>query len=400
MISNRGRYLIVILLVFWITLLQSDGFAELTMVRTQQGYKPIELFRIGDYAVLVADGGQLKPYSITHTMSYVADCFIKIQIKDICVCAAPNQKFFSCTRNEWVSANALKISEQLLCGSGKTIEVSAVETVHKRQRMHTFSVQTSHVYCVTPYEIIAHNIDPVCTVPLIALSAACPPAAAVVAAPVAVCSLLSCIMFCLHKRSQRNTVNNNGCFSPDIQLQQSKMPNVKGCYHSVPECPVVCDIKVGKETEITKITPYINPEAGKDDIKYVFPIAEQEKITSHHMAQTQNDCDESKRYAGPWYNRTEDWIKEYPFGQKIKKSLERSGYINQGKRAFEVLENVEGCNGFQKGDYVVIDAMHKDHLEVFGKDRKWKNVANFDGTFNTEKTKQGSNDARQPLVRG
>jgi hypothetical protein len=77
--------------------------------------------------------------------------------------------------------------------------------------------------------------------------------------------------------------------------------------------------------------------------------------------------------------------------------LERSTYTNQGKRAFKVIENIENCKGFKKGDYIVVDALHKDHLEVFGKDRKWKSVANFYGAKNIEKTNQGKREPRQPL---
>ena len=106
---------------------------------------------------------------------------------------------------------------------------------------------------------------------------------------------------------------------------------------------------------------------------------------------------DEKRYNGPKYNRTEDWIKEHPFGQKIKKSLERSAYTNQGKRVFKVIKNVENCDGFKKGDYIVVDALHQDHLEVFNKRGQWIGVANFDGTKNIEKTNQGKAESRGSL---
>jgi hypothetical protein len=164
----------------------------------------------------------------------------------------------------------------------------------------------------------------------------------------------------------------------------------------VQDVPFVCDVKAGKETETTKITPYINPEVISTHISCEFPVAGVEKPVLHHAATQQSDCDENKRYDGPWYHRTEDWIKKF----KEKDKLERSMYINQGKRAFELLEDIEGYDGFKKGDFVVIDALHNDHLEVFGKNLKWKHVANFDGTKNIEKTKQGEKEPRQPLKIG
>lgn len=103
-------------------------------------------------------------------------------------------------------------------------------------------------------------------------------------------------------------------------------------------------------------------------------------------------------YLGPQYDRTEDWIKEHPFGQKIAKSLKSSKYTNQGKRVFRVIEEIEDCQGFKKGDFIVVDALHKDHLEVFDKLGKWIGVANFDGTKNNDKTMQGKKEARGNLA--
>lgn len=66
------------------------------------------------------------------------------------------------------------------------------------------------------------------------------------------------------------------------------------------------------------------------------------------------------------YVRTEDWINEDPFGQKIKSSLKRSQFINQGKRVYKVVGDIEKFDGFiEKGDFLVLDGFHKDHLEVF-----------------------------------
>lgn len=75
-------------------------------------------------------------------------------------------------------------------------------------------------------------------------------------------------------------------------------------------------------------------------------------------------------------------------------------YINQGKRAYELTKKIEDCGGFKEGDYVVVDALHNDHLEVFDKKGKWKQVANFDGTMNDEKTRQGRKEPRDRLQIG
>ncbi len=383
-------------MLLWFGLLQPDGFAEHTLVKYEYGFKPIQQFIVGNNVVVVAEGGQLQQNSISHTMSYVADCFIKIQIKDICVCAAPDQKFYSCTRNDWVNAQALHVSEQLLCGSGNIVSVDAVEMVHKQQKMHAFTVETSHIFCVTPYEIIAHNVDPVFTMgtATATLAVACPPAGIAAAVVQGVAwTVLGCVMFCKHRKAHRYELQHKGCFSPESR-NGTTAPIATGCYEPVQNVPIVCDIKAGKAdlpTQFVHEIPETNVDKGCQ-----FPIHVEQPVT-HHAATTQTENGENKRYEGPWYNRTEDWIKEHPFGQKIKDYLERTEHINQGKRVFRVTRKIEGCDGFNKGDFVVIDGLHNDHLEVFNKRGKWIRVANFDGTINHEKTTQGEKDQRVPL---
>jgi hypothetical protein len=420
--SMQHRLLMRFIWIFvlsWIIVLQPDGFAERTLVRGLHGLKPIEQFVAGNCVVVVADGGQLQPHSINRTMSYVAHHFIKIQIKDVCVCAAPHQKFYSCTRNDWVSACELQVSEQLLCGNGKVVCVDAVETVHKQQKMHTFSVETSHIFCVTPYEIIAHNSESMMNIAgaaTTALTFACPPAG--IAARIGqaiVFGVVTCVMFCVRRKCRDNATKHAGCFPPRMNFNDAqKNKNKTGCHHPVPDCPVVCDIQAGQRLveAANKPTSYEKPEAIDANCK--FPVAKQGASSLHDTATatqqsdvdkakhsaSQNDSDKEKRYDGPKYHRTEDWIKEHPFGQQIKNDLIRSGYVNQGKRAFEVLKNIDECTSFKKGDYVVIDALHKDHLEVFDKSTKWKQVANLDGTLNVEKTNRGKKESRRQLERG
>ena len=232
---------------------------------------------------------------------------------------------------------------------------------------------------------------------ILALSAAYPPAAVVVAvAEVVALGIAGVGMYCAHQKLAKNK-KFDGCFSQDDVLKQSQNT---GCYPvHIPynrdlNLPPGCIITVEKPRTTEALAPE-KPE-GMDDV-CAFPIEVVCDSTMHHYEANKDDGDEKKQYNGPWYNRTEDWINEHPFGQKIKKLLDRSQYTNQGKRAFKVIENIENCDGFKKGDYIVIDAMHKDHLEVFDRYGDWKSVANFNGTRNEKKTEQGKQEPRQRL---
>jgi hypothetical protein len=111
---------------------------------------PVQKLSAGDNVVPIIDGGQLQSDSISRAMSYVVDHFIQVQIKDICVCAAPDHKFYSCTRQDWVSASELQVSEQLLCGNGNVVTVDAIQTIHKHETIYSYPVEIKHVLCVMP----------------------------------------------------------------------------------------------------------------------------------------------------------------------------------------------------------------------------------------------------------
>ena len=71
------------------------------------------------------------------------------------------------------------------------------------------------------------------------------------------------------------------------------------------------------------------------------------------------------------------------FGRKLKQSLRKTKIQYNGQAVYEVVE--KGVDGLNKGDLVYLDGLHMDHLEVFDKKRKIKDVLNLDGTSNIDK---------------
>jgi len=258
--------------------------------------------------------------------------------------------------------------------------------------VHTRSLHVDE-HMASPYEPAVAGSQAV----VLFLAAVCPPVAVV--AEIAALGAAGFVFYYVHRRSQKN---NPPCFS--LEPVQDCIPTKHvPCFtpaEVAKQYSGPCVIRVDNQYKPAEPTPYLKSD--EVSVGCEFPI---EVVTVSTLAfqDTQKDVSpknsetENKRYEGPYYARTEDWIKDHPFGQKIKNSLERSIYTNQGKRAFEVVKKIENCDGFKKGDYVVVDALHKDHLEVFGKGREWKSVANFDGTMNVEKTEQGRKESRRPL---
>ncbi|HLW72428.1 MAG TPA: polymorphic toxin-type HINT domain-containing protein [Candidatus Babeliales bacterium] len=166
---------VFISLLLCTNLLEAEGFLAGTVVYTTEGIKPIEQICVKDS--IVGDD-QIKLSLVLDTVCNVVDYYIKIYAEDVVVCSACDQKFYVSNKNRWISAVELDISDELLCCDGKIVCVHAIEVVHEFQKMYTLSVDINHIFCVTHYRIIAHNVEPVCgTAIVVTLSFVCPPAA-------------------------------------------------------------------------------------------------------------------------------------------------------------------------------------------------------------------------------
>ena len=378
-------------LIFFVNILHADGFVAGTLVHTEDGLIPIEYCTVGD---LILNKQALTTCPISHIISYAANHFVNITIDDECVGISASQRLYAINKNGWVYASILEVSDQLLCGNGEIVVIKKIETIQESQKIYALSIKTDHTFCVGRYGIVVHNVEPVATTAAaIAMSIVCPPAGAAIAiGEIIALGAVGIGMYCMHKKIQKQRKEKEGCFSDNSSINKSPdcaMPRIPVEEHAV------CKIPINSTDELNEIIPYKKSE--ELDVGCALLIEVPKDTYVHQHDAKKDDCREEDQYTGPWYNRTEDWINEHPFGQKIKKSLERSRYTNQGKRAFKVIENIQNCDGFKKSDYVVVDAMHKDHLEVFDKRGRWVRVANFNGTKNNEKTKQGEKEFRGPL---
>jgi hypothetical protein len=374
--------------------LQADGFVAGTLVHTQHECIPIEQCKIGD-VVLARDRDGFRNDFITQINQFCANSLVKINTEGECLHTSQNQRFYVINKKEWVRACELQPFDMLLCMGREFVFVFHVAAIAVgKQKIFALSVEPNHTFCVGMHAIVAHNMEPAsATTMVVTLSTLCPPAATIVAVAEAVTLGISgFIMYRAHKKSEKNK-KNDGCFS---EWSSEDVPKNKSCYPSYPVAidPVIGCGKVENPINTIEIIPYMQLEDINDSCNFPIEVVEQSVFCA---TVTLDEGKDNRQYGGPWYNRTEDWINEHPFGKKIRSSLIRSDFTNQGKRAFKVVKKIENCDGFNKGDYLVIDALHQDHLEIFGANHKWKHVANFDGTKNEKKTEQGKKELRRPL---
>ena len=196
-----------------IGLLQAEGFIAGTLVYSEQEIAPIEQIIKGNY-VIAYGVRELPAYPVIHIVQSSIDNYIKIKISDHYVCVAPDQKFYSLNKYQWINACELTSLDRLLCYNGTVVLVDAVDVVYEQQVMYALTVETSHLFCVSPYGIIVHNIEPVTTGGALAvigtLSITCPPAAAVAAVGELIAfGVVSLGVYWAYKKSQKNKLYDN-----------------------------------------------------------------------------------------------------------------------------------------------------------------------------------------------
>lgn len=204
----RIKVFIQVCLFLSIGLLQAEGFIAGTLVHLDQKIIPIERVTVGDYVIAYGVRNVSIDF-VTHTMRYSVDNYIKINIGDVFICAALDQKFYVLNKHQWVNADELMPLDLLLCCDGSVTCINTIEIINEPQVMHVLSVDTSHLFCVSPYGIIVHNIEPVTTggalIVLNTLSVACPPIAAItVIGELLTFGVVSLGIYWAHKKLQKN----------------------------------------------------------------------------------------------------------------------------------------------------------------------------------------------------
>jgi hypothetical protein len=200
------KYLMLTLL-FVISLLQAEGFGVDTLIHIECGLVPIQQVRGGDY-VIVNCGNQSPIYAVTNIKTRLMNCYIKITMQDVVLCLASNQKLYVLGKG-WMRADELVLSDLLLCCNKKLVAINAFTVIHEQQKMHTLSVEESHLFCVTKYGIIVHNVEPVGTGVATAISFACPPlGAAIFIGELVTLGVAGFAAYLIHKKAKKEDQHN------------------------------------------------------------------------------------------------------------------------------------------------------------------------------------------------
>ena len=145
------------------TMLQEGLFAK-TLVKTPQGYTPIETFKEG----VVLTGHDLEHNYVNQIVTGITkkkvSHYFKITIGNAVIYAAPQQKFYQPDSFDWIAAQDITTTTVLLKDRTDRCTIDAVERVEQEAELFCLTVE-GHNFCITPYDIVVHNFAPALVVP-------------------------------------------------------------------------------------------------------------------------------------------------------------------------------------------------------------------------------------------
>jgi hypothetical protein len=123
-----------------------DGFAWDTLIKTPDGYTPIQELEPND--LIINHNGQTCV--IEHVSKKLISHYVEITVDDNVIIVAPHQLFYVASNNQWIMAQDLTYAD---IDSIKNIE-------HLYQSLVTYTITVeNHLFCVSTDDLIVHNMD-------------------------------------------------------------------------------------------------------------------------------------------------------------------------------------------------------------------------------------------------
>ena len=140
-----------------------EGFNGGTLVKTPQGYIPIEFIEPGDLVFCFNDYGELVATRVTQvnvTVTSQAFLFSTDNRTDgVCSFIADyDQLLYVIPDRDWFRANMLQRGHQLLNCRHHPVRIQAMQYLHRDITVYALSVEKYHNYFISHDDILARNL--------------------------------------------------------------------------------------------------------------------------------------------------------------------------------------------------------------------------------------------------
>jgi hypothetical protein len=157
------KNIIFLFSVFIVRSIFSEGFIEGTLVKTQNGYVPIEQLKEGNYIASYS----FKEKNLTNgkilkiTKRHYKKCF-KLTISGQEIIAAPDHKFFCPLKKGcWLKAQDIQKNDFVLKEIKDLVRIDDIIQLDQENDFYCLSIEKSHNYFVSENNVFVHNVVPV-----------------------------------------------------------------------------------------------------------------------------------------------------------------------------------------------------------------------------------------------
>ncbi|MGE0010305.1 MAG: polymorphic toxin type 37 domain-containing protein [Candidatus Babeliales bacterium] len=148
-------------ILFFICLFGSQlnaGFIAGTIIKTTQGYIPIEMIVEGDQVCSYnTEKNVFEFYAVTHINQKKVTHLKSIAVDQAIIITDTEQQFYLCNEEKWINALDLQPGMQLQSYLNKKLCISEVKDFFINAIIYELTVECNHNFCVTTHELVAHN---------------------------------------------------------------------------------------------------------------------------------------------------------------------------------------------------------------------------------------------------
>lgn len=152
--------MLILLCLLTISLAHGEGFIAGTLVKTPEGYTPIEKLKVDDVVISFDLQGACVERRVTHTQQKHAGGFFIVTVNGQAITVADDHKFYLAPEKDWILADELKAGHVLLKNCFEPVVVEHVKAVALKDVAYNIAVEEFQNFCISHEDILVHNVIP------------------------------------------------------------------------------------------------------------------------------------------------------------------------------------------------------------------------------------------------
>jgi Fe-S cluster biosynthesis and repair protein YggX len=157
--TKKKQIILFILSLFFNLMLYAEGFIAGTLVKTLDGFTPIEQLKAQDRVISYCfKNKRYKRATVLSRYKWRVDKYLQVIVNGQDLNVTHNHRFYLLLKNRWVKAEELKRGDILLSTSGIPIAVKEIKQINQPTQVYSLQIKHHHNFLVAHQGIVVHNI--------------------------------------------------------------------------------------------------------------------------------------------------------------------------------------------------------------------------------------------------